>query len=100
MHTVVHSKTVFENVASCHHILKGIIHFKTNSLLPIPSFFGNDYKVLSLYQFKIRRASQIQDKIPVIYYHCRFHGPFIEMGNANHLFKILITFILLFKIFL
>ena len=39
MHTVVHSKTVFENVASCHHILKGILHFKTNSLLPISSFF-------------------------------------------------------------
>ena len=35
MHTVVHSKTVFENVASCHRIIKGITHFKTNSLLPI-----------------------------------------------------------------
>ena len=85
MYSVVHSKTVFENVASCHHILKGIIHFKLNSLLPISSFFGNDYKVLSLYQFKIRCASQIQDKILIIYYHCRFHGPFIEMENANRI---------------
>ena len=83
MHTVVHSKTVFENVASCHRIIKGITHFKTNSLLPISSFFGNDYKVLSLYQFKIRRGSQIQDKMSLKYYHYRLCGPFIEIENAN-----------------
>ena len=88
MYSVVHSKTIFENVASCHHILKGIIHFKTNSLLPISSFFGNDYKVLSLYQFKIRCGSQIQDKISLIFYHYRLYGPFIEIENANYLFKI------------
>jgi len=75
MHTVVHSKTVFENVASCHHILKGILHFKTNSLLPISSFLGNDYKVLSLYQFKIRSGSQIQYKISLT---CLYAAAFMD----------------------
>ena len=62
MHTVVHSKTVFENVASCHRIIKGITHFKTNSLLPISSFLEmiiNYYLYTNLrycvaHKFKIR----------------------------------------------
>ena len=62
MYSVVHSKTVFENVASCHHILKGIIHFKLNSLLPISSFLEMIIKYYLytnlrygvLHKFKIR----------------------------------------------